>query len=135
MRWLTKKRFGLVFTTIAFLAIVQWYINFLTICESDFCTNIAGLMLYTSIALFFLLVPSLLTLPLKLRVFETWRSFALWAVPITLALSALIVIGGEGNAYISFGVGPFFLMILYGLYFLISLIIIAVSWWKTRKAH
>ena len=73
---------------------------------------------------------SLVILPLASAVFEAWKRFAVWAVPAMLAITALLIFGGEGNAYFSFGFGPFILMILYGLYFLVSLAIIIVAAWR-----
>lgn len=96
---------------------------------------VVSIFFYVATFLILAIFPFLLTLPLKPRVFEVWRSYAVWAVPIMLALSALIMIGGDGNAYVSFGVGPFLLMILYGAYLLISLIIIARAWWMSRNEH
>jgi hypothetical protein len=79
------------------------------------------------------LLPLLFTIPFHNRVFESWRNFALWAVPVTLVLSALLMLGGEGGSYFSYGFGPFILMLLYGAFVAVSLIVIIVAALKERK--
>jgi|SRR3989344_3242427 len=138
MKWLTKKRVSVFFSLLALGVVVIWNFNINNVCSvngalSISCSEVFGVLLYTLIALTLSFIPSLLTLPLASAVFEAWKRFAVWAVPAMLAITALLIFGGEGNAYFSFGLGPFILMILYGLYFLVSLIIIITVALKERK--
>jgi hypothetical protein len=96
--------------------------------------NLTSPIAFIGIALLSAVTPFLLiTLPFPVAVFESWKKFAIWAVPIMVVLTSLIVLGGEGGSYINFGVGPFLLMILYGLYCFVSLIVIILAALKTRK--
>jgi len=138
MRWLTKKHVSVFFSLLVLGVVVIWNFNINNVCSvngalSISCSEVFGVVLYTLIALALSFIPSLLTLPLAPSIFKAWKSFAVWAVPAMLAITALLILGGEGNAYFSFGFGPFILMILYGLYFLVSLVIIIIAAVKARK--
>jgi hypothetical protein len=94
-----------------------------------------AIIFYFAIFLAFSLAPVLLTLPFSKRVFEWWRNFALGAIPVMLLLLVPLLVGGGGNAYIGLG-GGFFIVIagvLYSIYFVISLLIIGITAWGTRK--
>ena len=143
MKFLTKKMVLLsvpallviLFLLHAFLAFVwcpvsEWF----TYTECYISRDVTSFLFSIGFVIVVTIIPfSLLTIPLALSVFEAWKRFAVWAVPVLLAITALLVIGGEGNAFFSFGFGPFILLVLYALYFLISLIIIFRAWQKSRK--
>ncbi len=77
---------------------------------------------------------SLLTLPLKPSVFEAWKKFAVWAVPVIMILVALIeAVGTGGGLPGQFHPGLIFYPLFGIVYFTISFIVIGVSWWKSRK--
>ena len=50
-----------------------------------------------------------------------------------LVVTAFLVLGDEGGSYFSFGLGPFILMLLYGAYSVVSLVLIAITAF-TKKA-
>jgi len=143
MRFLSKKIvllsvpsfLGTLFLFHTFVVFVwcpvnTWFTYTQCYIDRDFTSLIFTIGFVVTIAI----VPfSLLTLPLAPSIFKAWKSFAVWAVPAMLAITALLILGGEGNAYFSFGFGPFILMILYGLYFLVSLVIIIIAAVKARK--
>jgi len=138
MKFLSKKNGFLL--SLFFVGVVACLIVIQETCDYDalgWCWKnwteiglIGQIIFWPSILTFFF---SLLTLPLTPAIFEAWKRFAVWAVPVMLVVTTLLILGGEGNAYFSFGLGPFILMILYGLYVLISLTIIAWKYFATRK--
>ena len=141
MKWVTKKVAFLVFffsLITAVTLIAFWICGAPNLMHQEKCIRILDssvVSIFFNIATYLALVilPSLFALPLASTVFEAWKRFAVWAVPAMLAITALLILGGEGNAYFSFGFGPFILMILYGLYFLVSLVIIIIAAVKARK--
>ncbi len=80
------------------------------------------------------LITSLITYPLDSKVFESWKKFAFWATPLTVFLTYIaIVMGGRGSGFgPNISIVPFLILFTYGLFFFISLIIIAVSCWRNR---
>lgn len=70
---------------------------------------------------------SLLTYILNPRVFESWKKFAVWAMPVILLLTYLVTRDTGGSNFFSMDFSLYFLAIIYGLFFLISLVIITVS--------
>lgn len=89
---------------------------------------------YLSITMIFpiLLLISVITYRLKSTVFESWKKFAIWAVPLVLLLTFLITRDSGGSNFFTMDYSLYFLAILYGLFFLISLTIIAVSTIRSR---
>ena len=126
-------------TTLALLAVViifsfsQWY-AFDYICPRNVVGDTCGDIFYNAkiftSTVFYLLIPAVLTFPFRKSVFEAWRGFAVWAVPILFALFIASMFIDEGNSYYSFGFTSFILGILYVAYILASLIIIGLA---TRK--
>lgn len=80
-----------------------------------------------------LFIPALLALPSPPSVFEAWKRFAVWAVPVLFALFLLTMFVDEGNSYYSFGFTGFALVVLYALYLLSSLGIIAVAVYRSFR--
>lgn len=84
-------------------------------------------------SLVLLVIPfSLITFPFRPQVFEAWRNFALWAVPLfmvpILFLALLDTPGGFGiGGAMAGGFIALVLLVLYGIYFVTSLIIIAIA--------
>ena len=136
MNLLTKTNLAVIaIFALAVAGFLQWY-RISSICESaySFCSDFLFYTKNISAILFWLLLPALLTTPLASGVFESWKRFAIWAAPLVLALSALLLFAGESGPYgFSLGITPLILLVLYGLYFLVSLVIIGVAAVKTRK--
>lgn len=96
-----------------------------------FC-EIAFFTLLPMIPLFLL---SLITYKMRDEVFRAWWNFARWSVP----LSIVVVLASSGSRGGSMGIPnifdqEFFAFVFSALFLLISLGIIAVKWWKLRKA-
>lgn len=80
------------------------------------------------------LMPILLTLPLKPAVFDAWKRYAIWSIPVILILVAWIETVGEGGGLPGqFHPGYLFYPIFFFIHFTISLIIIIRVWLKTRR--
>lgn len=75
---------------------------------------------------------SLITIPFKVSVFEAWKKFAVWGVPIVLVLTYLTTRDTGGHNFFSMDFSLYFLVIIYGLFFLTSLVIIGVTAFKNR---
>jgi hypothetical protein len=139
MKFLTPKNIALLVFALSVIVIFASQYSLRNICPpnviGDFCGDFFYILRSLGNILAYLLVPVLLMLPFSLTVFESWKKFALWAVPIMLVLTGLLVLGGEGSSYFSFGFGPFILTLLYGAYFLASLIIIVLAILKERKKN
>lgn len=84
---------------------------------------------------FLILLPALISLPLNNFVFENWKKFSVWAVPILIILSYLIIKREESvsGGFMSVEIGPLLIGLLYALYTVISLTIIGVTWYKSRN--
>ena len=83
-----------------------------------------------------LLPISLLLLFLREEIYNTWKHFALWFIPLSALLIFLSsdsgsgVISGSGALLDTEGTA----FLLAGMFLFVSLILIAVKWWKLRKA-
>jgi len=74
---------------------------------------------------------TLLTVSFRSVVFQSWIKFATWATPLMIGLLYLII-NMPTSGFID--VRPaLYALILYGMYFVISLIIIGTSWYKSRE--
>ncbi len=80
-----------------------------------------------------ILLLSLLTYWLNQRVFESWKKFAVIGVPIVLVLTYFITRPTGGSNFFTMDWSLYFLAVIYGLFFLISLIIIMVSVLRSRR--
>lgn len=121
---------SMVFILLLFLGTDQCYNNDLckpirTILSNDF-------FVFTVIFPIFLLI-SLITYPLKQIVFETWKKFAVWAVPVVLILTYIITNDSGSGGFFSMDFSLYYLAIVYGLFFLTSLTIIGVSAFRSRN--
>ncbi|RJQ34779.1 hypothetical protein C4568_01895 [Candidatus Parcubacteria bacterium] len=98
---------------------------------NELITSIAFVFLAASI----LLIPSLATFPLKGQAFVDWKRFAVFAIPVVIALTIYLINLDVSDAMGGLLVGQLILMALvglYALYFLISFCIIGYAWWKSR---
>lgn len=139
MKFFTKKSvllLSLLGTTILVLT------TFLSL--SDFCRssqpcisvfvkyNIwdwANYILITPILLLF----SFLTYRLNDVVFEAWKNFIIWALPIVFILTYFATHDSGGGSFFTMDFSIYFLAILYGLFFLTSITIIGVSAFRSRN--
>lgn len=141
MKFLTKKSFLitsfiLVILTLVFVESVNSdWCKISSVCSYLYWNNVWNEIVPTFlIALAVAIFPlSLIILPLAHTVFEKWRYFAIWAVPIMVGLTMIIwQLPSGGGLPGQFHPGIIFLPLLYGVYFLTS-IIIARAWWQSRR--
>ena len=143
MKYLTKKITLLSSIVVLIGAIV--YADLLTrLCkESYVCGSLywsyfwSGTVPWTMITIFLLVFPfSLITLPLPNVVFEAWKRFAVWGVPLVSVLASLWITSEQAhsNGFFDFGFGPIVLGFLYGVFMIISFVIIVKSWIRARRA-
>ena len=140
MNFLSKK--SLVFLSLVLVvlyALLQWY-KISNLCTFNgayhvTCGNILFDIKTLSLYASFALTPLFLTLPTSTHIFEAWKKFALWAVPIVLILTFLIsrMSDGGGVGVVGFHPGLILLPVLYGLYFLVSFAIIIVTAVRERR--
>lgn len=81
---------------------------------------------------------SLITYKLSAPVFVSWRNFAIFAIPVVVAITIPLVMYDTSSGFgglIEEQIILLTLATLYTLYFLTSLIIIIRAWWKSRKSH
>lgn len=81
----------------------------------------------------FLLFISLLTYKMKAIVFESWKKFAIWGVPIVLTITWYLTRDTGGGGFFGVDFTFEFLLILYGLFTLISLVLIFTTAIKHRR--
>lgn len=153
MKFITKKTYPILLVLVPLLlylvymffryVVCYWYIplpNSTGMCSDYFLdrTLFDGLV-FASASFFISTFPLwLLSLPFKVQVFETWKKFATWAVPVLIILlswlSSIDTGGGWGpEAAVRGAMLLSVIIVLTGAYFLISLVIISVTWWKSRK--
>ncbi len=139
MKYINK----LTFVTISIISLI---VALLMTEELGFCRNVLGLntgcfipakdsveMVFISFTILTLPI-SLLTLPLKPAVFDAWKRYAIWSIPVILILVAWIETVGEGGGLPGqFHPGYLFYPIFFFIHFTISLIIIIRVWLKTRR--
>jgi hypothetical protein len=130
--YLNKKIvFSVLLLAAAAFSFSQWYaFDYICITNDVYSYACGDVFYFTKMfasTIFYLFLPALLTLPLPKSVFENWRKFAIWAVPILFVVFLLSLFVDEGNGYYSFGFTGFALLVLYVLYALVSLGIIIVS--------
>ena len=96
-------------------------------CTADFI-ELTSTAFFVLLPFVLLLAPVIFTFFGLPAVFEAWKRFAIWAAPLVLALSALLLFAGESGPYgFSLGITPLILLVLYGIYFLASVIIIYIA--------
>ena len=100
----------------------------------SYCLEYLNLISISLLALSILFLPLLLTLPLKPSVFEAWKRFAKWSMPLILVLVAWME-SGEGGSGMPGGYHPGYLFypIFVIIYFTKSFIIIFREWRKSRS--
>lgn len=140
MEFATKKK---VLIVTIMLSIGVWILYLIlptdwcdtnTICRGVYGNDYLGVIIYGCIGFIATVLPfSLITFFLHENVFETWKKFAKWSIPIVLTLMFFITQDTGGSNFFSMDFTLFFLGIIYGLFFLISLAVIAVSALRNRK--
>lgn len=136
MNLLTKKAFlisSLVLTGV-FLAVIFLGSNHCY--ENIQCREIRERILrdYLFFTILFptFLTFSIITYPLSLHVFNTWKKFALFSVPLVLVLTYLTIKGGGREGFFSLDFTPYYLFTIYGIFFLVSIIIILIAVFRER---
>lgn len=139
MNWITRyfvSSFLLLLCVI--IVVLQFWLR--ELCPSDssyYSICFAAMIPLATVAVYgsILTVPVLFTLPFSTRVFDAWKKFMIGAAAVFIVLFAtLAVLGTRGNAFIGdMGYGAVLLIIPVALYYVISIIIIAVSAVKEHK--
>lgn len=82
------------------------------------------------------LVTVILMLPLPLTVFERWKRFAVWGLPVLIVITYLMVAAdkAQGSGLFNYSFAPVILMFLYGTFIIVSFAIIIKGWARTRRA-
>ena len=119
------------FTPVIFYNIFDCYSNETFVCSRNFqqITTLFGIFFITSLF-------SLITYKMRDEVFEHWIKFAIWAVPVIMVLTYLIMGGGQNGLGIESAYGNSFdallFILLYGIFIGISIYRI-VSKYKQLK--
>lgn len=146
MNYLTRKRFS-ISVVLALLLLFSFHqlVTFFWCRISAFFTydsscfvdrEFSADVAVTGLALIILTLPCLLILFfLADRVFDRWKWFALFAIPIVLTLTFIIgrMRGGGGVGVVGFHPGLILLPVLYGVYFITSFAIIIVTAIRERR--
>jgi hypothetical protein len=103
------------------------------VCNSSWCrihdADVLGVLFFVFMPLLPVFFFTLITYRMRQQVFDRWISFAVWATPLLIVLTYLINSEGQQNGLgiegpISASFDALLYFILYGLYFVISLLII-----------
>jgi hypothetical protein len=140
--FITKKRLLIISL---FLTLIFFFLVFLgtRFCyRDDLCKvlreNILNDSLNFTIIFPILLLVSVITYFSPPPVFASWKKFAIWAVPVVVALSIIttsgVFRGGSGIGVYAIDFTLHVLVLIYSWFFLHSLIVILSAWWKSRKA-
>lgn len=137
MKYLTKKKFLLF--SILFLLIPLAAIIIQETCDyksEGWCRENWTLLgelgkttLWPSILLISL---TLMTFIFQNSIFEAWKKFAIWGIPVLLVLTYLVTRDTSSHNFFSMDFSLYFLAILYSLFFLISLMIIVVTAFRNK---
>ncbi len=93
----------------------------------DYIWNYLSIVFWVPVAL---LPIAVFMYSLPTQVFTKWKGFAAGAIPITFATISIL---SHGKGYVNQGKEVIILFgVVYGLFFLLSLLIITVSWWRNR---
>lgn len=95
------------------------------------------------LAINFLVLPSVFTSWMPEQVFQAWKRFATWAIPLTFIPSASLWYAVYHDAGGSFGIGggynalfvEFPIAVIFAWYFCTSLAVIGYAWWQGRKSQ
>lgn len=107
-----------------------WGKDYIGCLDTEYDGWAAGLFAFSVLCFIF----SILLIFFREKIFNTWFRFSLFYVPIGILVIGTASQDGGGSWGIAFpSPGEIFSVLIPGLFFLISLIIIARGWWKTRK--
>lgn len=141
MKNITKKKLILYFAGAPLFVLVsyslfasnEWCYKNLS-CRDIMYSDSLEILFFVLLALLVSITPSLITLPLKPAVFDAWKRYAIWSIPVILILVAWIETVGEGGGLPGqFHPGYLFYPLFFFIHFTISLIIIIRVWLKTRR--
>lgn len=118
LEWFTKR--SLMFFSFSFVIIffILYYINILSSCRHEkYCSSITELTVVYLLPFVFVFIFSLVTFKLKEVVFNSWRNFSIWAVPIIIIIVTFFPtrISGFDIVSVTKGLVMFFLTILYSI--------------------
>ncbi len=135
MKWLTKRK--LLIVTLAWTVLLG---VFIVIARSDacyhnsVCWSFVGAADMLGMILFFptlLLMFSIIIYPLHPLVFNRWKKFALWSVPVVVIFTLLLASIDTGGGLFDLGAGEMLvtcvLILLYGWFFIHSLALIIAT--------
>ena len=137
-RWVSKK----IVLTISFICLLFLVGTSVFVCNIDnWCANhspqtlgFLSTIVFPPFVLVFLF--SLITFKMKDDVFRAWRNFAVWAVPLIIAVALLLAyLPSQGGMAAVIG-GAYILLLIYLLnilFFIISLVIIVYKWAQLQK--
>jgi hypothetical protein len=139
MKYLTTANATVLFIAVIAISFVSHYVR-VSVCSSevsgDLCDEISVFIRDVSYIVGFLLLPHLLTLPLPALVFERWKGFALWAVPlVTILILWVGMTGSSGSGIGQFHPGIIFFPLIYAFYFATSLVIILTAWYESKTSR
>ncbi len=144
MKYLTKKNVVVLFLLFLIFAVSSMLLDsqcdqfsWCPISNPGYISESLGYVLLFILYVTPLLLPVVLTLPLKKQVFEIWKKFAVVAIPAVLAID-LYLYNMSLNQASGFAPGSdlwpaIISLFLYGGYFLVSFVVIGVAWWKSRR--
>lgn len=141
MKFLLSRVFlsGVFLFGLVLVVVILWVSPINKICGSDINSNICESTLFfigvvSKYAVIPLLAPVILTVPFSLKVFNTWKRFAVFAAPAVVVLSLLVDYFWGGGHRIGAGVyAALVIIVLYVLYFATSIGIIAWAAWHEHK--
>lgn len=134
MKFLNKKITLFLFIGLVVLVGISQF-SLRNICQpdviGDFCGKSFSLIQQVSFTGALMLTMLLVTLPFHVSVFNAWRVVALVAIPIAIVLP--YITAGLPPSMIGPTWADYIALLFYGLYFLVSLIIIAVAALSKKK--
>lgn len=130
MNFLSKTNFLIIGLFGTFILILVTGVSFSDFCHlSQPCVSTfvrldiwywANYIFIAPVILFFLLITNWM----NYKIFEAWKKFAIFALPIILILTFLVTRDTGGSNFFSMDYSLYFLAIIYGLFFLGSLAVI-----------
>lgn len=78
---------------------------------------------------------SLIVLPFCDHVFEAWKKFFIWGVPVVVVLTYLITTYEQSTSggFMNIEVAPMIVGFIYAIYLTVSLVIITIAWSRCRR--
>lgn len=141
MKFFTKKNYLILFSLFTVSLFFLQTVGVSQICTGDgvrnwTCTEYLGVFKTLLLYGVALLSPIVVLLLFNSKVFEAWKKFAIWAVPVILvmvtALSSVETGGGIGGM-VEQRMLAAAIIGLYAGYMIASVAIIGTSWWKSRE--